>query len=180
MADRNFVFKVLLIGDAAVGKTALAHRYRTGVFMYDTKLTIGTDFYTQHLDVGERHVILQVWDFGGEDRFRLLLRAYSAGARGAIFVYDVTSPASLYHYNAWIEEVYAQAPGIPILAVGTKIDLTEMRRVSYAEGVQYTRTRGAVGCLEVSAKTGVNVDLVFEQAAMAMLPHNQVVTKNPQ
>ncbi len=180
MAAHNFVFKLLLIGDAAVGKTALAHRYLTGVFMYETKLTIGTDFYTQHLDLDDKHVTLQIWDFGGEERFRLLLRAYSAGARGAIFVYDVTSPASLFHYNVWIEEVHAHAPGIPIIAVGTKTDLAEMRRVPREEAEEYTRTRGAVGYLEVSAKTGDNVNLVFELAAKAMLPKIEVVPKNQQ
>ncbi len=169
MADTEFFFKLLLIGDGAVGKTALAKRYLTGLFNASTKITIGADFYSHNLDIEGNHVTLQIWDFGGEEQFRIFLPAYCKGARGAIFLFDVTNPATLYDYDAWLSIVRIRAPNVPVLALGTKTDLADERKVLPEQGEEYTRTRGAQGYLEVSAKTGTNVNLAFERITKVML-----------
>ncbi len=169
MRDYDFLFKLLLFGDGAVGKTSLARRYLTGLFTGDTKLTVGADFHTHRIVLGATRVMLQIWDFGGEERFRSLLPGYCDGARGAIFLFDVTNPPTLYHYDEWIGVMKARAPGIPVLAAGTKVDLVEARKITREEAEKYTVERGAAGYLEVSAKTGQNVERAFELVTMAML-----------
>ena len=69
MSFKN-IFKVITAGDGAVGKTTLLHRYVKGKFLADTKMTIGVDFSVNYLDIPEGKVTLQIWDFGGEERFR--------------------------------------------------------------------------------------------------------------
>ncbi len=169
MRDYDFLFKLLLIGDGAVGKTSLAQRFLTGSFAGDTKLTVGADFHTHRIVLGATRVMLQIWDFGGEERFRSLLPGYSDGARGAVFLFDVTNPPTLYHYDEWIGVIKNRAPGIPVLVAGSKVDLVESRKVSREEAENYTLKRGAAGYLEVSAKTGHNVTRAFELVTMAML-----------
>ncbi len=169
MRDYDFMFKLLLIGDGAVGKTSLARRFLSGLFATDTQLTVGADFYTKRIVLGETRVMIQIWDFGGEERFRSLLPGYCNGAAGAIFLFDVTNPPTLYHYEEWVDVMKKHAKGIPVLAVGTKIDLTEARKVTREEAEEYTRARGASGYLEVSAKTGINVVRAFELVTMTML-----------
>ncbi len=169
VANTDFFFKLLLIGDGAVGKTALAKRYLTGLFTVSTKITIGADFYSHNIEIGGNSVTLQIWDFGGEEQFRIFLPAYCKGARGAIFLFDVTNPSTLYDYDAWLSLVRIRAPNVPVLAVGTKIDLIDERKVSPEQGEEYTRTRGAQDYLEVSSKTGSNVNLAFERITKIML-----------
>ncbi len=169
MRDYDYLFKLLIIGDGAVGKTSLTQRYLMGLFSDNTKLTVGADFYTKRVVMGATSVLLQIWDFGGEERFRALLPGYCNGAMGAIFLFDLTRPDTLYHLDEWLEVVNTRARGIPILAAGTKADLAEKRAVSREAAEDYTRARGAVHYLEVSAKTGLNVERAFELIAMNML-----------
>ncbi len=172
MRDYDFLFKLLLIGDGAVGKTSLARRFLTGKFSPDTQLTVGADFHTHRIVLGATRIMLQIWDFGGEARFRTLLPGYCEGARGAIFLFDVTNPPTLYHYDEWLGVIRTRAPGIPVLAIGSKADLVEARKVVRKEAEVYTQHRGAAGYLEVSAKTGSNVERAFELVTMAMLSKN--------
>ncbi len=169
MRDYDYLFKLLLVGDGAVGKTSLAHRFLMGLFSEDTRLTVGADFYTKRVVIGQTAVLLQIWDFGGEERYRVLLPGYCNGAKGAIFLFDVTSPPTLYHYDEWLTVMNTCAKGIPVLAAGTKVDLVDARKVSTEEAENYTRARGAAGYLEVSAKTGFSVDRAFELITMNML-----------
>ena len=120
----DFTFKLLMLGDASVGKTSLTHRYITGVFVDSPRLTIGVDFFSKkvRLDHGKK-VKLQIWDFGGEERFRFLLPTYSKGSNAALFLYDITSHSSLESLPVWIEIVRKNAGNIPILLIGSKSDL---------------------------------------------------------
>ncbi len=169
MRDYDYLFKLLLVGDGAVGKTSLAHRYLLGLFAEDTKLTVGADFYTKRVVMGKTAVLLQIWDFGGEERFRALLPGYCNGAMGTIFLFDLTRPDTLYHYDEWLAVMNIHARGIPVLVAGTKADLVEKRKVTREEAEGFVHARGAAGYLEVSAKTGDNVERAFELITMNML-----------
>jgi small GTP-binding protein len=95
MTDYDYTFKLMMLGDASVGKTSLTLRYISGFFMEDLKLTIGVDFYSKTTLFNEKKVKLQMWDFGGEERFRFLLSQYCKGANGAFFLYDITNVISI-------------------------------------------------------------------------------------
>ncbi len=169
MSNRDFLFKILLIGDGAVGKTALAQRFLTGIFPENLRLTIGANFYTKRITVGNLQIVLQIWDMGGEERFRFMMKNYCRGTHAALFLYDITNPSTLYHLDQWMEELRNNAPTAKLLVIGAKADLEMNRKVQLTEATEYARERGAIITLEVSAKTGDNVNLAFEIAAKSLL-----------
>ena len=157
----DYTFKVMMLGDASVGKTSLTIRYISGNFMEDLKLTIGVDFYSKIIQFKDKKVKLQVWDFGGEERFRFLLSQYVKGANGVLFLYDITNKESLDHLPDWTQIVREYAGQIPITLVGSKSDLEEYRVVKKEDGKNTVQKYNLSGFLELSSKTGENVQEAF-------------------
>ncbi len=163
----NYTFKLIIAGDGGVGKTTLVNRYVNGTFIADTRLTVGVQFMIKRLELHGDVIALQIWDFGGQDRFRFILPAYCRGAHGAIFMYDTTSLMTLHHIDEWINVVRSQA-NIPVVASGTKIDLVEDRAFAKEEALEVASQFGITDVIEVSSKTGVNVDALFESICTQM------------
>ena len=167
------LFKICIFGDGGVGKTTLVNKYLTGIFKSDTKITVGLDFHIKRIQLHENNIALQIWDFAGEDRFRYLLPTYMRGAAGAIFMYDVTRYASIKHINDWLEALkMGDSPiqkELPILLVGGKIDLEEKRAIECKEGYDTAKSLDLAGFIECSAKTGENVELIFENLTRIMM-----------
>jgi len=165
-------FKIIIFGDAGCGKTTLTQRFLTNLFVSDQTMTIGVDFEVKSLTVDEQKVKLQIWDFGGEERFRFLLPTYVRGARGGLFLYDITNFSSIAHIDDWLsvirKEIRAEDT-FPIIAVGGKADLVESREVSSAEGIKITKSRNVNGFIETSSKSGENVEKTFEALTRLML-----------
>lgn len=169
MEAYDLMFKLIIFGDGGVGKTTLTQRYLTGVFNESQHLTIGVEFYVKRLETEGKHIKIQIWDFGGEERFRFLLPQYCRGANGGIFVYDVTQEHTLHHLPDWLEVLHSNAPNIPVLVIGTKADLDLKRKVMKEEEVKVAKAHKMAGFAEVSAKTGANVNNVFETIAKLMV-----------
>ncbi|MFX1477819.1 MAG: Rab family GTPase [Promethearchaeota archaeon] len=161
MTDYDFTFKLMMLGDASVGKTSLTIRYIKGFFMEDLKLTIGVDFYSKTTFFNGKKVKLQIWDFGGEERFRFLLSQYSKGANGAFFLYDITNPQSIDHLPDWTQLVRENSGDIPIMLVGSKVDLEEFRAVPREDGILAAKKYNLASFVELSSKTGENVEKIF-------------------
>src|SRR5271157_229949 len=164
-------FKILIFVDGGVGKTTLIQRYVTGSFNQSQKITIGVDFFTKTLIIDGEKVILQIWDFGGEKRFRFILPAYCAGAKGGIFAYDTTRLQSLFNIDDWMKVVRQTVPTLPIVLVGTKADLVDSRSVKDEDVESKMQELDISDHYVVSSKTGENVELVFETIARRMLGH---------
>lgn len=159
----DFTYKLLMLGDASVGKTSLTHRYITGVFVDSPRLTIGVDFFSKKIQLAnEKKVKLQIWDFGGEERFRFLLPTYSKGSNAALFLYDITSQKTLESLPLWIDIVRKNAGNIPIFLIGSKSDLNDHRVVTKEAALEYSTKHLCTKHLELSAKTGANVEESFE------------------
>ncbi len=169
MEGQRYLFKLVILGDGGVGKTSLAIRMMSGEFSDTMKMTIGLDVHAKELVVEGKHVMLQIWDFGGQDRFRFLLPRYCAQADGAIFLFDMTDPATLLHLGNWMKVLSANPSQIPILCVGSKVDLVQRRKVTRDEAIQLARSFYMAGYAEVSAKTGQDVEVVFETIAKLMI-----------
>jgi small GTP-binding protein len=162
MTDYDYTFKVMMLGDASVGKTSLTLRYISGFFLEDLKLTIGVDFYSKTTDFDNKKVKLQIWDFGGEERFRFLLSQYCKGANGAFFLYDITNRITLDHLPDWTQIIREHAGDIPIMLIGSKLDLERFRSVPREEGILAAKKYNLSSFVELSSKTGQNVDKAFE------------------
>ncbi|NVM37546.1 MAG: GTP-binding protein [Candidatus Lokiarchaeota archaeon] len=171
MADA--MFKIVFFGDGGVGKTTLITRYLTGVFKSDSFITIGVDFHVKKVDIDGKRVSLQIWDFAGEDRFRFLMPSYVIGASGGIFMFDITRYTSLKNFNDWIEIFKKGFKGdnhqMPVLMVGSKLDLEYKRAVSREEAFEIAKKNNLFGYIECSAKNGENVGEIFEEIARLMM-----------
>lgn len=163
-------YKIVIFGDGGCGKTTLTQRFLTELFKPDSTMTIGVDFEVKSLDVGEKKVKLQIWDFGGEERFRFLLPTYVKGASGGLFMYDITNYSSLAHIDDWLTTIKKETESLfPIVVVGGKGDLADDREVTAEEGINIAKTRNVDAFIECSAKTGENVDETFETLTRLML-----------
>ena len=167
------MFKIVFFGDGGVGKTTLINRYLTGVFKSDSEITIGVDFHVKKIDVEGKQVGLQIWDFAGEDRFRFLMPSYVIGASGGIFMYDITRYTSLKNFEDWLEifkkGYRGQNSQIPVLMVGSKMDLEYKRTVSRSEAFELAKKNNLYGYLECSAKNGENVEDIFMEIGRLLL-----------
>ncbi|MHA1719989.1 MAG: Rab family GTPase [Promethearchaeota archaeon] len=173
MPKIDFTFKILMLGSESTGKTSLSERYITGVFNPDIRLTVGVEFYVKTVEVdtdkGKKNVKLQIWDLGGEKRFRFLLPTYCLGSSGAFFLYDITRPETLEALTSWIQIVREKNNDIPIYLVGNKIDLEKERKIPKEHGAQTADMNELAGYIEVSAKMGDNVEKVFQELTDIML-----------
>jgi small GTP-binding protein len=175
----RYTFKLIIAGDGGVGKTTLVDRYVSGTFNGNSRITLGAQFMVKRLIVGGDAVDLQIWDFGGEDRFRFILPAYCRGAHGAIFMYDVTNLTSLYHVDDWMKILYSQKGKFPIVAAGTKADLTPGRKVSEVEARDVVGRYGISEIFEVSSKSGQNVAALFDTITRTMIQSNHLEQQSP-
>ncbi|MFX0179480.1 MAG: Rab family GTPase [Candidatus Hodarchaeota archaeon] len=163
------IFKIVIFGDAGSGKTALTKRFMTNLFLPDTQMTIGVDFIVKTINIDGKEVKLQIWDFGGEERFRFLLPKYIRGASGGILMYDITDYPSLFHVEDWLSVIQETGEIFPIILVGGKSDLEEYRQISFEEGLKSARLNELNDFIECSSKTGENVERLFKILARIML-----------
>ncbi|MFX1478351.1 MAG: GTP-binding protein [Promethearchaeota archaeon] len=162
-------FKVVVAGAKNVGKTSLIRRYATGKFEISTLSTIGVDFETKKVIVDDTEILLNIWDFAGEKKFRLLFPSYVSGASGALMLYDVSNKDSLNDLYDWIN-VIASVPNSPKtkILIEAKKDLT--RKVKKQDGLDLFEKFGFQGeLISTSAKTGENVEKAFEMLGREIL-----------
>ncbi|KAI1908315.1 Vacuolar protein sorting-associated protein 21 [Ophidiomyces ophidiicola] len=117
--------KLVLLGEAAVGKSSLVLRFVNNDFQENKEPTIGAAFLTQKCSLPSRTIKFEIWDTAGQERFASLAPMYYRNAQAALVVYDLTKPSSLIKAKHWVAELQRQAsPGIVIALVGNKLDLT--------------------------------------------------------
>ncbi|KAI4137630.1 MAG: hypothetical protein L6R39_007181, partial [Caloplaca ligustica] len=117
--------KLVLLGEAAVGKSSLVLRFVNNDFQENKEPTIGAAFLTQKCNLPHRTIKFEIWDTAGQERFASLAPMYYRNAQSALVVYDITKPTSLVKARHWVAELQRQAsPGIVIALVGNKMDLS--------------------------------------------------------
>ncbi len=174
----DLMFKVCIFGDGGVGKTTLIGRYLKGVFQSNSEITIGVDFHIKKLEILDKRVTLQIWDFAGEDRFRFLLPSYVLGASGGIFMYDITRYSSLKNFQDWLK-IFKQGykgpiTNLPIIMVGSKLDLEYKRAVSRNDAYELAKANDLFGYIECSSKDGQNVEEVFAEIGRLMIKNANI------
>ncbi|XP_059312418.1 ras-related protein RABA3-like [Lycium ferocissimum] len=157
----DYVFKVVVIGDSAVGKTQVLSRFAKNEFCFDSKSTIGVEFQTRTVSIQSKVIKAQIWDTAGQERYRAVTSAYYRGALGAMLVYDITKRQTFDHVARWVEELRAHADNsIVIMLIGNKADLVDSRAVPTEDAVEFAERQGLFFS-ETSAFSGHNVESAF-------------------
>ncbi|WOK98133.1 ras-related protein RGP1-like [Canna indica] len=157
----DYVFKVVLIGDSAVGKSQLLARFARNEFSIDSKATIGVEFQTRTLNIDQKTIKAQIWDTAGQERYRAVTSAYYRGAVGAMLVYDITKRQSFDHVARWLEELRSHADrNIVIMLIGNKSDLGSLRAVPTEDAKEFAQ-RENLFFMETSALEATNVESAF-------------------
>ena len=160
----TYSYKICLFGRGGVGKTTLTRRYLIGLFDENPKLTMGATIFLKNLEIDDKKVILQIWDFGGEEQFRFLLPVYSHGSACGIFMFDLSRYSTIKDMKQWINffKEGLEEKKIPLLMVGGKLDLIEKRSVSKEKALELSKEYGCFDYIECSSKTGENVEEIFK------------------
>uniref|UniRef100_K7E5L4 small monomeric GTPase n=1 Tax=Monodelphis domestica TaxID=13616 RepID=K7E5L4_MONDO len=154
-------FKLVLLGESAVGKSSLVLRFVKGQFHEFQESTIGAAFLTQTVCLDDTTVKFEIWDTAGQERYHSLAPMYYRGAQAAIVVYDITNEESFARAKNWVKELQRQAsPNIVIALAGNKADLASKRAVDFQEAQSYADDNSLL-FMETSAKTSVNVNEIF-------------------
>nr|CDS34289.1 small GTP binding protein [Hymenolepis microstoma] len=170
IAQHDYIFKLLLIGDSGVGKSCILVRFTDDTYYENFSSTIGVDFKIRTVDLDGHHIKLQIWDTAGQERFRTMTVAYYRGAHGIIMVYDVTSKESFRNIETtWLEEIKRHArPDVIKILVANKSDLDEDRKITYEQGAEFAKLHG-MEFFETSAKNASNVEEAFFVLASKLL-----------
>ena len=159
-------FKMIVIGDAGVGKSCLTTKAAKGVFDDTYSATVGFEFLTFNLRIDGKVVKLQIWDTCGQEIYRSLISSFYRNASLAMMVYSIDSKESFIHIETWLKEVKLQSnPDIKIFLIGNKADLEEQREVKLEQAKLYKNENDIHYFCETSAKNGLNAQEVFIEAA---------------
>lgn len=161
--------KIIVAGAKAVGKTSLIRRYCTGKFQTDTLSTIGVDFMTKNVKLGNSEVHFSIWDFAGEHKFRQLFPAYCSGASGALILFDITNRETFEDLNDWIKLINNASDNIIKILIASKCDLADEREISAEEAANFIENQKLNKFIETSAKTGKNVEEAFQEMAKLII-----------
>ena len=160
-------FKIVLLGDGAVGKTSLRSSYMGEGFDGDYLLTIGVDFATKDIEKEGEKFKCQIWDLAGQERFKFLQESFLKGTHGILFVFDVSRPDTAESAIDWFYEVEkVVSKPIPIVILGNKIDtVPEDQRgaVPTELKIEIWGKKSSFPILNTSAKTGENVEEAFNR-----------------
>ena len=159
--NQKINYKLVFLGDTAVGKTCLSNRLVNNTFYEFQEPTIGAAFLSYKIKKNDCEIKLDMWDTAGQERYRSLAPMYYRGAAGAIIVYDITSEDSFYGAKNWIKEIESKAPNCYIILIGNKSDLESYRKVDKNIINDYINSKSIYHIL-VSSKTGNNINLIFD------------------
>jgi Ras-related protein Rab-18 len=166
----DHVFKLIVIGESAVGKTSIIFRYCKDTFVEDRPPTVGVGFQPKFLTMNEARIKLSIWDTAGQERFATLGANSYRNVDGALLVYDISRHQTLKDLEAkWAPQLEEHASAnVEKLVVGNKTDLRQTEDADPAsfvpkeEGEAFAKRQRAL-FVETSAKTAENVANAFEE-----------------
>lgn len=165
----ELAFKICVFGDSAVGKTSLVDRFLTNEFHENIQATLGATIHIKFIELENGKITLQIWDFGGHKNFMFLIPSYSRGTSGAVFMFDLTKHKSLENLKDWLVEFSKVSRNIPLILVGNKLDLEQERICTKKEALNTMKSYNFVNYIESSAKTGENIQMVFDSLVLEIL-----------
>ena len=162
MSEDIIKYKILVLGDSNVGKSAFILRFCEDKFEDDSLSTIGLDTKTKFISHQNLKIQLQIWDTAGQERFRSIAKSCYKGAHGILLVYDVTNLETFKHIKSWINDIQSKInkpmDEIALYVIGNKCDLPEERKKVNKEDITKLKEEFNLDVMEVSAKIDKNVN----------------------
>jgi len=158
--ESQIKYKLMMLGEQAVGKSSLVLRYTKNKFQYNIMGTAGLDLKKKELKINEENVNVIIYDSAGHDRFRKISEVQFKGSDGLILVYDTTDNKTFEWIMEWLDKIDSyDDKKMEVLVVGNKIDLPN-KSVQYENALSKTEKYG-IRIIETSALTGENVEIAF-------------------
>eukprot|EP01155_Anaeramoeba_flamelloides_P042933 Anaeramoba_flamelloidesc36719_g1_i2.p1 GENE.c36719_g1_i2~~c36719_g1_i2.p1 ORF type:complete len:206 (+),score=59.42 c36719_g1_i2:29-646(+) len=171
-AKNEHLIKIQLVGNSGVGKTSLLAVFNEKEFELNNSTTHGVEFETKEITLGEKTVIAQIWDTGGQEAYRSIPKQYYRNSHGYLFVYDITDYKSFKEIASWQEDIFEICkPKAQFLLIGNKKDMEDDREVTTEEGKNYAKENN-MSFLETSAKDNLNVEKAFIQVLEQCVENN--------
>jgi len=160
--QKRTTYKIVMLGDGAVGKTSLIKQYITHTFSENYLATIGIQMSVKEYRIQNETIKVMFWDIAGQQAFSRVHPLYFQGADAAILVYDITRRTTFENVDFWYKRLMTYAPNAILILCGNKIDLANKRVVTRLEGQYKAKDFKMRYFVETSAKTGEGVDELFE------------------
>ena len=163
-------FKLIMLGDVAVGKTSIVTRFVDNEFKSTYHCTVGVEYKVKSLKLDPyTNVNLKIWDTCGEEKYRTITRQYYRNSNGVVLVFDLTNKNSFDKLSGWLNDIKEYGPNdICIILVGNKSDVQDRKLSLFEEGKKLAMNY-KMPYIEVSAKTGTNVLSMFENITKKMI-----------
>ena len=162
-------FKLIVIGDSGVGKSCLTNKATKNIFEDSYNATVGFEFFSFNVRMNGKVLKLQIWDTCGQELYRSLITNFYRNSSLAIMVYSITSKDSFDNIDVWLKELRTHSnPDAKVFLIGNKIDLENERKVEKVQGEQYAEENNLNLFMEASAKTGMNAQAIFIEAAKVL------------
>jgi small GTP-binding protein len=167
-------FKLIMVGNVAVGKSAILSQFMDKRFIDEYSCTINVDIRVQTVVIDNSNIVdLQIWDTCGQETYKNLTKQYYNNTNGCFLIFDITNRSSFDDIPAWIEDIRQFASkDVIIILVGNKSDLADEREVLFDEASDLAKSYG-IDYIETSAKTGVNIRLLFDVCCLSLVKKSE-------
>jgi len=153
--------KIILIGDSGVGKSSLLLRYIKNMYDNNYLATIGIDFYVKRFMIDEIKYKLHIYDLAGQEIYKSIVNTFYRHGKGILLLFDITNRQSFKSLDIWIENIKTHSIENPVIfLIGTKTDLTDIRKISYDEAKNFADNLG-IDYYEISSKNNINIQDIF-------------------
>lgn len=169
IAQSDLKFKVIVIGDANVGKTCLISRGAKGIFSEAYSPTLSFEMLNFNVKINDKIIKLELWDTVGSEIYRSIVKQFYKNSTLAMIVYSIDNKKSFENIKDWLKDVKLEcSPDIKIYLIANKADLESDREVQPEEAQKFKKENGINYFIETSAKKGLNIKELFIQAAKTL------------
>jgi len=171
--NEDYLFKIIVLGDCAVGKSNILSKYSKNIFNKLSKSTIGVELITKFFRYEDKIIKVNIWDTAGQERFTSMITTYYKGAKGALLVYDITRKNTFDNIDNWLKELISiNSKNICISLIGNKSDLSLLRQVPKEKAMEKAN-RYRMKFYETSALDSSNIKHAFEDLIMDIYNKNR-------
>ncbi|ADM12253.2 GTP-binding protein [Encephalitozoon intestinalis ATCC 50506] len=166
----DYRYKIIVLGESDVGKTCLLHKYKEDDFKQSLMTTIGVDTVSKSIVLNGKNIMLNIWDTAGQERFFSITKSYYRNADGILLIFDISDERTFSCVDRWFGRIREETGGVPLFLVGNKRDKVDSASYKAMEGrFREKADEMKARYYTTSAKTGENVNNIFEDMAMILL-----------